>query len=349
MLETARTGASPDTARDVTPRSKPRTPPPRPSIPVGGVGPQSASDGFHWLRPVDAAPRVVDSSALGRRLDEMFAPDAARWRAAQLTALLIGVDLDAGPGSAAARWKVGTPVRSVDLASRAGLPTSDVEAALHALLQLGALRPADAADDPAPGIQGVEAVELRAGAALQVAQEYVSDGPAASVAWAAVTSRLAGTAAALLATRALADCIDRPGRPVVVPYSLLATATRYSEGMVKRGIAAAVAAEVVIVRASAGRAPTYAFTEWALGRGDAPNAARAPAHIRADVSVPDVLGATKAGPAADSATPHLGVLRATVAGVSIEVPSVTGGELSVETVIDGRPVTARLTIPPLRR
>jgi len=41
-------------------------------------------------------------------------------------------------------------------------------------------------------------------------------------------------------------------------------------------------------------------------------------------------------------------LRASVAGVTAEIPAATGGELVVETIVDGRPVTARLIIPAVR-
>lgn len=297
------------------------------------------------MRPLDAAPRVVDSVALARRLDEVLASDAARWRAAQLTALLIGADVDAAPGAAAARWGTGVSVRSMDLASRAGLALGDVEGALRDLLRLGVLR---SAGSEGPADHTRDAPELCAALAVQVAPEYVHDGPAASVAWPAVAARLSGSAAALLVTRALADCIERPGRPVVVPYSTLAAATRYSEGMVKRGIAAALEADVVVSRPSAGRAPTYAFTEWALGRGDEPAVAPSPARLPESAPRPSIAGEVPAERAIATTAPAAGVLRASVAGVSVEVPSATGGELTVETVIDGRPVTARLTIPPIR-
>jgi hypothetical protein len=233
----------------------------------------------------------------------------------------------------------------MNLASRAGLALGDIEVALRDLLRLGVLR---SADGEGWADQACNATEPHAELAVRVAPEYVHDGPAASVAWPGVAARLAGSAAALLVTSALADCIDRPGRPVVVPYSVLAAATRYSEGMVKRGIAAAIAADVVVSRPSAGRAPTYAFTEWALGRGEEPAVAPTPARLATLASRPEVSGVAPNAPTVSRTAPATGVLRASVAGVGVEVPSATGGELTVETVIDGRPVTARLTIPPIR-
>jgi hypothetical protein len=138
-----------------------------------------------------------------------------------------------------------------------------------------------------------------------------------------------------------------------VPYSALVSDTRYSEGMVKRGVAAAVASGVVVQRASPGRAPAYAFSDWALGRGEVP---RDVARLAADV--PSIVSAAPAPapyrhsehrpapplPGTDTTT----VLRASIAGVSFEVPAASGGELVVETVVDGRPVTARLTLPAAR-
>lgn len=338
-------GAGPETVRDLTPRSRSRATPVQRADAPRPAGGQPEPEGVRWLRPLDAAPRVVDRVALARRLDEVLASDGARWRAAQLTALLIGADVDASPGAVSARWGAGVPVRSIDLASRAGLALGDVEVALRDLLRLGVLR---STDGEGSADHACSATEAHAGFAVRVAPEYVHDGPAASVAWPSVAARLAGSAAALLVTRALADCIDRPGRPVVVPYSVLAAATRYSEGMVKRGIAAAIAADVVLSRPSVGRAPTYAFTEWALGRGDEPAVAPPPARLAPPASRPETSGVALDARLANPTAPVTGVLRASVAGVSVEVPSATGGELTVETVVDGRPVTARLTIPPIR-
>lgn len=274
------------------------------------------------------------------------------WRAAQLITLLIGAELDAGPGASDARWASGTTVRSIELASRGGISVNDVETAIDRLLQVGVLVP-DAAESASgsrasPGRDGLSGIVVR------VASEYVSDGPAAAIAWSAVTEHLEGSAAALLVARALADHVERPGRPIVVPYSALASRTRYSEGMVKRGIAASIAAGVVRQRPSPGRAPAYEFSDWALGR------AAAPGDRRGSPLSPEASG--RRAPAASHYSEHVpgpptprgiapvaGVLRASIAGVNFEIPAASGGELVVETVVDGRPVTARLILPGARQ
>ncbi|HEY0778270.1 MAG TPA: hypothetical protein VGD56_09915 [Gemmatirosa sp.] len=292
----------------------------------------------------------MDAATVGRRLDDAVAHDPAAWRAAQLTALLVGADADAGPGGVDARWAHGVRVRPFDFASRAGISATEVGDALHRLLDLGVLEPVGETSDAMVG----EANGVLDDRTVRVAAAYVTDSRAAAIAWSAVVERLSGSAAALLVVRALADHVDRPGRPTVMPYSALARATRYSEGMVKRGVAAAVAAGAVVQRGSPGRAPAYTFSEWALGRA----AVSGPVTSRA-ADTPDVVrsasppaatqrrdaGASMAGPSDAHTT---GTLRASVAGVSFEVPTVSGGELVVETVVDGRPVTARLILPAAR-
>lgn len=139
--------------------------------------------------------------------------------------------------------------------------------------------------------------------------------------------------------------MDRPGHPAVAPYSVLCRATRYSEGMIKRGIAAAIAAGVVTQHASIGRAPAYVFSDWALGRVDVP----VPSRTARAVEPPSPTAPAVLPPESQrSAGVTTGMLRASVAGIEAEIPAATGGELVVETVIDGRPVTARLIIPAAR-
>lgn len=334
----------------VTPRPRPQA---APTLGIAGAPePRQApaAPGVRWLHPVDGAPRVVDGAAVSRRLDVVGVHDPAEWRAAQLTLLLLGVDLDTGSGSAAARWERGVSAGPFDLASRAGISESEIERALERLLQAEVL----AGDAGSPAAGKVAFRSQRDGIVLRVAPEYVTDGPAAAVAWSAVTEHLAGSAAALLVARALADLVDRPDRPTVVPYSALARGTRYSEGMVKRGVGAAVAAGVVVQRASRGRAPAYAFSDWALGRVE--SSARGPRlQAPSQEASKSQIGLASSGQRV-APTPSLllgtapasTTLRASVAGVSVEVPAATGGELVVETVVDGRPVTARLTIPAVR-
>lgn len=327
--------------------------------------PQPRGD-VRWLRPAAAAPRTVDSEAVGRRLDVLPALDAAAWRASQLTALLIGADLDAGPGGDAARWDAGVAMRPLDLASRAGLSAGEIEAALDRLREAGVLHLVEG--DAAP-----ESPSGGPGALVRVAPAFVTDGPAAAVAWGPVTQALSGSAAGLLAVRGLAGLLDRPGRATVVPYAALVRATRYSEGMVKRGVAAGVDAGVVVHHPSRGRAPAYAFADWALGRVDLSAALPGAPYVgRADrqPSQPPV-GSRSHAPAAPAKSPtHTparppvdaghgaerrlsgvlgdGMLRARIAGVDIEVPAASGAEVEIETVVDGRPVTARVKIPPVR-
>ena len=294
---------------------------------------------MRWLRPASAPPRTVDARAVARWLDARGPLDASAWRAAQLVALLIGADLDGGPGGPTADWERGTSVRVSDLASRAGISIGDTAGALRILGAAGVLWSGETAS-PAPLPDDVSGVVVR------VAPECVTDGPAAAVAWAPVTAALRGSAAGLLVARALAGATDRPAHPTVVPYGELAAATRYSEGMVKRGVAAVLDAGAVVQHPCRGRAPAYVFSDWALGRGER---AGEPA-VSASTPMMSTAPASGAALAAASLAPALGtaVLRASLAGVQVEVPAVTGAEVVVETVIDGRPVTARLIIPATR-
>ncbi len=307
---------------------------------------------MRWLRPASAPPRVVDLRAVARRLDDLGPLDAGAWRAAQLVALLVGAELDGGPGAATAGWEGGTTVRVADLASRAGVVPAEVEDALRRLGRAGVLR-AEEGGEVGP------ASDDYAGVCVRVAADCVTDGPAAAVAWPTVTAALAGSAAGLLVARALAAATDRPGHPTVVPYGDLARATHYSEGMVKRGVATVLASGAVVQHPCRGRAPAYAFSDWALGRGTARAAVDVPAEV-ARVAPPSTAP-RQAGalpPVAPQPVPSRRtasafaalppVLRARVAGVDFEVPAETGAEVVVETVIDGRPVTARLTIPAAR-
>lgn len=316
--------------RAVTPRSR------RPSpIATSGHDARGAAPlrGVRWLRPATDAPRAVALRAVASQLEISGPVAAAEWRAAQLVALLLGADLDGGPGSAAVRWDEGVPARPLELASRAGIPIDEAERAVARLIRAGALLLHDGE------------VEPRDGSIVRVPTACITDGPAAAVSWATVTSALAGSAAALLVARALADHTDRPGHPAVVPYSVLCRATRYSEGMIKRGVAAALTAGVVTQQPSVGRAPAYAFSDWALGRVDAPAPSRTARAVEPPALTTPTLRPPTSSPSAGVAT---GMLRASVAGIEAEIPAATGGELVVETVIDGRPVTARLIIPAAR-
>lgn len=314
-----------------------------PAQTLGNAPNRSGTSDVRWLRPATAPPRVVDARAVGRRLDALGPLDAGAWRAAQLVALLVGADLDGGPGGTAAVWERGTPVRVAGLASRAGITTVDVEAALGALGRAGVLW----CDDG----EGTAPLSIDdAGRAVRVAEDCVTDGPAAAVAWPAVTAALAGSAAGLLVARALAGATDRPGHPTVLPYGDLVRATRYSEGMVKRGVAAVLASGAVVQHPSRGRAPAYAFSDWALGRG-AMSATPGPAPSAATPGAgPAVAPLPVASPPAPVAVVASGtpVLRARLAGVDVEVPAATGAEVIIETVVDGRPVTARMIIPAVR-
>lgn len=318
---------------------------PRPRRAPATHGQQAAEPGpavdVRWLRPATAAPRTVDPLAVARQLDGLGPLVAGEWRAAQLVAFLVSVDLDAGPGGPAARWDVGTVARIADLASRTGLDGSEVE---RALVRLGEAGVFVRGGDHGP----FDGIDVRSDdVLLTVSPACVTEGPIASVAWGPVADALTGSPAALLVARALAGCTDRLERPAVVPHATLVRATRYSEGMVKRGVAAVRRAGVVSHHPSAGRAPAYTFSNWALGRAAARDVALPPPSAKSRpssnvASADDSRGASRVGP---SAVDVSAVLRASLAGVHVEVPAVTGGELVVETVIDGRPVTARLTIP----
>lgn len=315
---------------------------------------QASAADVRWLRPATAPARVVDSGAVTRRLEAIGPCDPAAWRATQLVALLVGADLDGGQGGAAEQWDRGTRIRALDLAARGGMTVGDADEAIRALWAAGVLW-ADHAGEPGPLPDDVAALLVR------VVDDCVTDGAAAAIAWPVVTAALAGSAAGLLVARALAELVDRPGHPTVVPYGALAAPTRYSEGMVKRGVAAVLDAGVVVQHPCRGRAPAYAFTDWALGRvaGPPPSphshpqpAAGAGRGLPPAVASPAVaLMGGRAGvptPAAPAPIDHSGLLRARIAGVEVEVPAATGAEVVVETVVDGRAVTARLIIPAAR-
>ena len=233
-----------------------------------------------------------------------------------------------------------------DLASRAGITTVDAEAALGALGRAGVLW-CDEGRGPSP------LPADHAGRTVRVAEDCVTEGTAAAIAWPTVADALRGSAAGLLVVRALAAATDRPGYPTVVPYGDLVRATRYSEGMVKRGVAAALDAGVVGQHPARGRAPAYAFSDWALGRGTAPapsapvRAPVAPPVSAAPVSNPPLSASAALGSVPGTAVAS-GMLRARLAGVEVEVPAATGAEVVIETVIDGRAVTARMIIPAAR-
>ncbi|MDQ6925356.1 MAG: hypothetical protein M3154_03875, partial [Candidatus Eremiobacteraeota bacterium] len=140
----------------------------------------------------------------------------------------------------------------------------------------------------------------------------------------------------------------------------LAAPTRYSEGMIKRGVVAVLDAGVVVQHPCRGRAPAYAFTDWALGRVADPPAYPQPSpQTTAGVGQglpPAAASPVVAPPMARAGVPmstaptidRSGLLRASIAGVEVEVPAATGAEVVVETVVDGRAVTARLIIPAAR-
>jgi hypothetical protein len=152
---------------------------------------------------------------------------------------------------------------------------------------------------------------------------------AAGVDWPAVLEALAGDAAALLVARALGDLLRRPDRPACVTRERIAAYTLYSEGMVKRGLASAVARGVIE------RAPpnAYRFSDHALGRT---GAATAPAAPRAAPVAP--MPPSPAPQPSPSA-----LVSFTAAGIPLELPRDTTIEL--EANVGGQPTKLRIRFP----
>ncbi|HKG92901.1 MAG TPA: hypothetical protein VKA84_13445 [Gemmatimonadaceae bacterium] len=278
------------------------------------TGPARAERLARWPRALGAVPRFVARDLLLGRL--MAGRDGLAERE-QREALLVATLLDLSiPARAAEPWDAILPLDAAPLAALGGLSPGACAEAIERLAAAGVLlREPDAASHAgrlAADVFGVDAAG------------------AAGVDWPAVLEALAGDAAGLLVVRALADLLRRPDRLASVTRARIAAYTLYSEGMVKRGIASAVA-RGVIERAQPN---AYRFSDYALGRvGRAERAAPEP---------PPPAPAAPTPPAArQPSAPAL--VSFTAAGIPLELPRDTVIEL--EGNVGGQPTRLRIRFP----
>ena len=246
-------------------------------------------------------------------------------REAQLVGFLLGLSLqsDAAFADDDGPWTRPVGVQPRSLAARAGLPLPACEAAIDLLLRSGVLRAASG--EP---ISGGESHVQIAGDVLQVQPSV------AAVDWPWVLGRIAGDPPAILVARAFAELLERPDEYGTVERAALAAHACYSEGMIKQGVARAVALGVVERSART----VYRFTDLALGR----RAAEPPRESPAPQSTPPAGSASEpaSSPAPSAAS---GLVTFTANGIRLELPRDTTIEL--ETDVGGSRSALRLRFP----
>lgn len=267
--------------------------------------PHPTPRGSAYLRNA-ATFRGLSVAGVERLLDQAGVASGEARRLAHLALFGLWLELAEHATTAAAWTGVVTPDPTA-LGAVLGLSATDLTHGLAVAVECGALE----------GYKSAR--ETRAlSAALAAGVLSPATDPEAVVAWDRCVRALRARPAAIQGCRALAALTTRPAELAPARLEDLAALAHYSPNALRPGLQEAVRAGVLIA-GGAGRRREYAFTDWALGRGEgvAPGATSPSPGSRRTTAAPAAPAATPPAPAGGAPREMVPL---TIGDVAVTVP-----------------------------